>query len=360
MSFPSRPIRRPPQPSERRPVRTDVRVPQETIAPIVTITFSYLVERAGSHPIERFGQNGESRQRVRVRRGDQVDRDLVCARVQVPEETGRNGGGVAVHDQGVDQPVATAAGQVGVVEAERAQVVGVVHQAQVRLLDRRAADRPGPDGIGVQHHLLLRDQDRADAEDLPGPPGVLGCDQVRVGTGGAFGGEPQHLGSQGGQHPPRWRDLLGVEHIEVGHEFAVRFGVPVTDRLRMADAQTQQEPVGMPGHHAVVRGGHRLRIVTPDVHDPGRHGQRGRGIQQFLDQAEITVRGAEPQRGIPELFQRHRQPRRYQRAPPKHPEPAQTVHHARSSVPLIRRLDFCGQPGRRRRLFPAPAAERTG
>ena len=100
-----------------------------------------IASRRDDHSAEQaLGQGGEAGHRVRVGRGDEIDRDLVGARVQTPSEPGPDACSAAVQDEQVDEPVASPTGQVGVVEAERAQVVGVVDQAEIGLLDRWSAD----------------------------------------------------------------------------------------------------------------------------------------------------------------------------------------------------------------------------
>src|SRR4029078_9647756 len=82
-------------------------------------------------------------------------------------------------------------------------------------VDGGPAQRAGGDRVRAQHHLLLGGEQRSVAEDLPGVPGVLGGGEVGVGSGGALGGQREHLRAERRQRAVLDGHALGVEDVEV-------------------------------------------------------------------------------------------------------------------------------------------------
>ncbi len=65
----------------------------------------------------------------------------------------------------------------------------------------RRAMLAGDGRVGLEHDGLLDAQQRALAQRLAGHRRVLDGHEVGVGAGGAGGGQLEHLGAEGGQHP---------------------------------------------------------------------------------------------------------------------------------------------------------------
>ena len=215
-------------------------------------------------------------------------------------ETGRDDIGGAVEHERVDQAVAAAVIDVGVGVAVTPQVGGVVGELEIGVGHERAADSPGPAGIGVQDDLVLGRDDGTRAEHLAGGAGMVRDGQVRVGSERPFRGEVQGSGAQRGQDPAVRRDAAGIELVEVAHHSRVGLLVG-RDGFGVADADPQQEPAAVPGGDPPVRRGDVRGIVGPYVDDRGGHRDRRRGVQDALRQGEITDRRAaepEPRRGV--------------------------------------------------------------
>src|SRR5947207_10713840 len=113
-----------------------------------------------------------------------------------------DGFGSAPRNEGVDEPVASVVGEVGVVEAVAAQVFSVVGERKVAA-QVLAADVAGVRGIGRQYGGLFGDEKLAGAEEAAGIGGMFGRDQVSVGAVRVFGGEAEHARAESRQHPRR-------------------------------------------------------------------------------------------------------------------------------------------------------------
>ena len=121
---------------------------------------------------------------------------------------------VAPGDDGVDESVTSPSGEVGVVEAQRPQVVGVVLEAQVAVGEGPAIARAvwSPSRTTVTSGAR-----RASAPRAAGPGPVLDGDEVRMGPRGPFGGQLQHLRAERGEHAAvaARRRRGRVERIEI-------------------------------------------------------------------------------------------------------------------------------------------------
>ena len=149
--------------------------------------------------LELAGQRAQRGQGIGV---EDLRRHVVRARVQVRGDAACDRRRVAVHRERVDQRVTAAVGEVIVRPAQPAQVAEVVGQAEIRVLDPRAADGAGPLRVGLQDQLLLRGEQRPVAEDLPGLARVLRRDQVGVRARGPLGREPQDPGAEAARTRP--------------------------------------------------------------------------------------------------------------------------------------------------------------
>lgn len=80
------------------------------------------------------------------------------------------------------------------------------------------------------------DTDMVRPEGLPGERGVFRGDQIGIDTAGAFLGQSQHLGSQGGEHPVGRRNpgVADVELVEMLRH-ACEWPVITTDAGRDGD-----------------------------------------------------------------------------------------------------------------------------
>lgn len=91
---------------------------------------------------------------------------------------------VAPGEDRVDEPVAAAVRDIGLLEAEAEEVVGVVGEFEIAG-QIGAGDLAGAGRVLLQDDLELRGEQRALAEDLAGLRGVLGGDEVGDGAGRA-------------------------------------------------------------------------------------------------------------------------------------------------------------------------------
>src|ERR1700741_919548 len=167
--------------------------------------------------------------------------------------------GGAVGDHGVDELVATGAGEVGVGEAQPLPVAHIVRKGEVvvRVRHNLAGDRAGLAGVGGQHHLVLGQQQCLRPDDFAGLGGVFGGGVVRVRPGGAVCRQPQHTRPERGDHTSIGRYAVFVELVELVEVvdqrvvgLAVFLGV-----LRMAGPDAEYESAGMGGVDAVERFG---------------------------------------------------------------------------------------------------------
>jgi hypothetical protein len=184
-------------------------------------------------------------------------------------------------DGAVDQAVAPAAGGGLAGEAEAAEVVGLVGQAEV------AGDVPGPDGAGgggvaLQDRGLLGRQPRRRAELGVGLAGCSGVTRVGVGASARSAGQVEQLGPQRRQDAGRRRRLdrprggRVVHGVEVGAGLAGGVAADAVDQAGVADAQAEQEPVRVrPGEvsWAAMANGSR----GPGAGDPGGGHRAGGG-----------------------------------------------------------------------------------
>ena len=103
------------------------------------------------------------------------------------------------HD-GIDEAVASPSGEVVLLEAEGAEVVGVVRESQIsggegsRQLARRC-------GVPVQDHGDFRCQYGAFSEDPVRTSRVLDGDEVRMRSGGSIPGQLKHPRAKRGEDP---------------------------------------------------------------------------------------------------------------------------------------------------------------
>jgi|GEM_PF-7092832 len=227
---------------------------------------------------------------------------MIGAGVEVLAQAGGHVRRAAVHGQRVDQRIAAGTAQVIVAPAEPAQVARVIDQAQVHL-DAGPAQRPGAGRIDVEHHLLLRCQQRLRAEQLPGLPGVLGRYQVREGARGLLAGQPEHLGAKRGQDERSRRNAIGAEILHVGGDGVVR-ALILLGRLRVPGADPEHEPARVLRLQAGEGTGHGVRVVLPDVDDAGADQHRRRRGEQLADLGQLAVgRSADPQRAEARFLQ---------------------------------------------------------
>ena len=247
-------------------------------------------KRRYSRRAQQPGQPPEPGVQVGVRLGDQLDGHVVGAGVEVVFETPPDLSVIAGNDQGIDQAVAALARDVVGGEAEPLQVRRVVRQAQVRL-NRRTAERPRADRVRFQDDPLLGSQQLARTENLPGQPGVLGRNQVRMRACRPLRRQPQHPRAERREDPPLDRNILGVEHVEVVHQRLV-WRVIRGDGLGMTDPDAEQEAPGMGRLDAVVGPGDLGRVGRPDVDDAGRDLKGAGRVQDRRNVREVA--GGEP------------------------------------------------------------------
>lgn len=139
--------------------------------------------------------------------------DVVGAGLQVGGEAGRDGLRGAVEDDGVDESVAAAVGDVGGAEAVAEQDADVVAQAKVWADDEVAAEGAGVAGVGTDNDLVLGREQGAGAEDVAGVMGVAGDDEIGMGPRRAVPGQAQGPVTQRGEHSPAGGDG-GVESVQ--------------------------------------------------------------------------------------------------------------------------------------------------
>jgi hypothetical protein len=211
----------------------------------------------------------------------------------------------AVQDEGVDQLVAAAAGDVTGGEPLAQHVVRVVAQRQVGIADHRPPDRARIHGIGGQHDLVLGGEQRPGAEDLAGGAGVGRGGQVRAGARAAGTGQGKRLRGQGGQDPVPGGHPGVVEPVQVVRQLGVRpLGPGVA--LRLVGADAEQEPVTEFRADPAIAFCHYLRRLLPHVDD--RRDDRGlaRRAQRRLMQAQLAhglATPAQPDRAEAEVLQ---------------------------------------------------------
>ena len=128
---------------------------------------------------------------------------MVGSRVEVLPDAGGDLFGSAPHHDRVDQtvrrPAAGSAVDVGLLETEAQQVVGVVGEPEVQghVLAGQGACRGR---IGVEYDHLLWVERRVGAHDLAGDGSVLGRHEVWMRSRGGLRRELEHLGTERGQH----------------------------------------------------------------------------------------------------------------------------------------------------------------
>ncbi len=141
---------------------------------------------------------------------------------------------------------------------------------------------------------MLDGEQRAGPEGVPGPPDVLSGDEVGMGSGGAFGREPEHLRAESREDKAVRRDAVGLEFVDVGHDRVVGLDV-LADRLGVTGADAEQETAGVGGLDPRERRGDLVTVGLPHVDDAGRDDKlAGRGQQPVNDREIGAGRAAEP------------------------------------------------------------------
>ena len=214
---------------------------------------------------------------------------MIGAGVAVLLEARRRCGLVAPNDEGVDQTVGSAVGNVLFGESLTPPVIGIVRQAEVAtevLTGEGARLR----WIRLEHNRLLAGDEPVLPDAVPRLPGELRRDQVRVGPGRPRARQLEHLWTEGGEHPVlcRQRGRRGVEAIEVLRHHLNRLPVgtglldPV-DQGPVADADAAQEAVAVLRDEPGMLACRFLGLVHPEVQDSRGHHRRPGGAQEILE-----------------------------------------------------------------------------
>ena len=189
---------------------------------------------------------------------------------------------------------------VGLGEAVAQQVARVVAQPEVgggvgaRVLARAL-------GVGLDHHGQLGRDERVGPDPLAREARVLGRREVGVGAERALGGEVEHLRPERGGDHLLARHAAGVEAVEEPAHGGQRAGV-VARRLRVPDADAEQEAPRVRAAQLQVLPGDVGRVVLPDVED-------ARGDRDLLGRLEVRAgvverrRAAEPERAVAERLE---------------------------------------------------------
>ncbi len=215
-----------------------------------------------------------------------------CSEVLV--ESRRDGVGIAVCDERVDQSVTAAVADFLVRVAEPVQIVGVVAQMQVGIVHRWPTDRACLLRIGLEHHLVLGSENLVRSHCFSGFTGVFGSGQIGVCACGTARGQREHLGAERGEDPTLHRDSGLVEVVEVAHQCVVRLPV-FLGGLGVTGTDAQDEPSGVLALDAVIRRGDVGGCIGPDVDDAGGDDDGVRGVEDLLGGRQVRGRGsAEP------------------------------------------------------------------
>ena len=228
---------------------------------------------------------------------------MVRARLEVGADRFGDLPGAAVRDHGVDQAVRAAVGDVLLGVAELEQVAWCSSAARGR--SRRTRGRARAPSRGPPRPRRRPRARRArPARRARGRSGVCsGVDEVRVRAERALLGQVEHLRPErGGQtlvlgH----RRLGGVEAVEELAHRLQRARV-VARRLRVADADAEQEAVRVVARELGVVARDVRRVVLPDVEDAGDDRERRRRLDvraRLLDRRAA----AEPERAVAERLE---------------------------------------------------------
>ena len=201
----------------------------------------------------------------------------------------------------VHQSIAARARDVLVRVAQPPQVVHVVGQAEVvKRMD--AGDGPSPIWVRLQHHGLLRREQRLWTKHSAGHARVLDRHEVRMRSPGALGRQLQHVWPERGEDGHRLfrrfhRLVWGFRHgIEVGahggHRLAINVASHLFDAWLVADSDAEQEAVRVRFRERLLRRRHGHSVAGVDVGDPSRHDNPAGSGQQQTGVAE----GLAPQR----------------------------------------------------------------
>ena len=105
------------------------------------------------------------------------------------------------------------------------------------------------------------------------------------------------LGAEGGQDASIGGDAAGIEMVEVVDHGGVGRLIG-GDGFGMADADSQQEAVTVPGGEALVGPGDVGWVVGPHIDDGGGDGDGVSGVEDPFDEGEVADRcPAEPEPG---------------------------------------------------------------
>jgi hypothetical protein len=220
--------------------------------------------------------------------GDDLETHVVGSGVIVLADAIADRGRITPGDYRIDETVASAAFNVLVTEAERAQVLRVVGESEVQT-GVLSSQRPSGHRIGFEYDRYLGSEERRWAEDGPRMGRVLHGHEVGMSSGGTLGRQLKHAATECGQDAPFHGDrgLERVERVEVGDHVGVGAGV-AAHQGSVAGADPQQKASREPGLE-IGNGcpdiGGRSR---PHADDPARHRDPRRRCQ------ELTERGGKP------------------------------------------------------------------
>src|SRR5438445_1374473 len=247
--------------------------------------------------------------RARRLKAQHLETDMVGAAFGVFADALLDRAGTAPGDDRVDQLVAAPFGEISVGPAETAQIVHVVVELEIALHvppRGRARDRR----VLAQNDGLLDREERTVAELPPRQGRVFDWNEIGVGAETALRREPEHLRTEGCEHP-RHIDLRpdvrrGIHRVEVrAHvlEWARVVHPTRLDGRRVADAHPEKEAVRVRVDEAARSIRHRDRVAGPDVRDTAPHdellapAEKEAGVSEDL-LASQTLRN--PQRSVAE------------------------------------------------------------
>ena len=185
-----------------------------------TVRGNRIGPRSGRRPMsDRVSGSAPAQLAVAVERvgallADGLDRDVVGAGVEMLLDPCGGSRRVTVADEGVDERLAAALGEVVLAPPEAAQIGEVVAQLEVRLGHDPPGEVSGLVRVGLDHDLLLRREQGVLAEQFACLAGVLGCGQIRMRTRAAAPGQRQHLRAKSGERTLVLRGVFLVEDIE--------------------------------------------------------------------------------------------------------------------------------------------------
>ena len=105
------------------------------------------------------------------------------------------------------------------------------------------------------------------------------------------------FGPSSGQHDPVGRHTGVEQRVDETGQRLVR-PLVLLERLAVAGADAEHEPLAVPAGDPVVGPGQRRRVGLPDVDDAGRHDQRAGRVEGPLGAGELGVGAAQPERAV--------------------------------------------------------------